>query len=125
MGLDNASKLGTTHDVLNSMQLFGILFKIVFPIIAILVCIELIKIFKQAIKRKMQRDEIRKQQSKEKEKQQKKINTAKKKRKQRINNLYKDNEFLMKQLDGTHEPLDKSAYRDLDISFDRNGKAIK
>lgn len=125
MGLDNAGKLGTTHDVLNSMQLFGILFKIVFPIIAVLVCIELVKIFKQAIKRKMQRDELKKQQAKEKEKQQKKINTAKKKRKQRINNLYKDDAFLMKQLDGTHEPLDKSAYRDLDISFDRNGKVIK
>ncbi len=125
MGLDNAGKLGTTHDVLNSMQLFWILFKIVFPIIAVLVCIELVKIFKQAIKRKMQRDELKKQQAKEKEKQQKKINTAKKKRKQRINNLYKDDAFLMKQLDGTHEPLDKSAYRDLDISFDRNGKVIK
>ena len=46
MGLDNAGKLGTTHDVLNSMQLFGILFKIVFPIIAVLICIELVKIFK-------------------------------------------------------------------------------
>lgn len=31
----------------------------------------------------------------------------------------------MKQLDGTHEPLDKSAYHDLDITFDKNGKAIR
>ena len=125
MGLDNAGKLGTTHDVLNSMQLFTIIFKILFPIIAVLILIELVKIFKQAIKRRIQRNEIKKQQAKEKEKQQKKINTANRKRKQRINNLYKDDKFLMKQLEGTHEPLDKSAYHDLDISFDINGKAIK
>lgn len=125
MRLDEASQLGTTQDVLSSMQLFGIVFKFVFPLIAVLICIELIKIIKKAIKRRMQRNEIKKIQAKEKEKQQKKVEAAKKKRKQKINKLYKDNEFLMKQLDGTHEPLDKSAYHDLDITFDKNGKAIR
>lgn len=125
MRLDEASQLGTTQDVLSSMQLFGIIFKFVFPLIAVLICIELIKIIKKAIKRRMQRNEIKKIQAKEKEKQQKKVEAAKKKRKQKINKLYKDNEFLMKQLDGTHEPLDKSAYHDLDITFDKNGKAIR
>lgn len=125
MRLDEASQLGTTQDVLSIMQLFGIIFKFVFPLIAVLICIELIKIIKNAIKRRMQRNEAKKVQAKEKEKQQKKIEAAKKKRKQKINKLYKDNEFLMKQLDGTHEPLDKSAYHDLDITFDKNGKAIR
>lgn len=125
MRLDEASQLGTTQDVLSSMQLFGIIFKFVFPLIAVLICIELIKIIKNAIKRRMQRNEAKKVQAKEKEKQQKKIEAANKKRKQKINKLYKDNEFLMKQLDGTHEPLDKSAYHDLDITFDKNGKAIR
>lgn len=125
MRLDEASQLGTTQDVLSSMQLFGIIFKFVFPLIAVLICIEFIKIIKKAIKRRMQRNEAKKVQAKEKEKQQKKIEAAKKKRKQKINKLYKDNEFLMKQLDGTHEPLDKSAYHDLDITFDKNGKAIR
>lgn len=125
MRLDEASQLGTTQDVFSSMQLFGIIFKFVFPLIAVLICIEFIKIIKKAIKRRIQRNEAKKIQDKEKEKQQKKIEAAKKKRKQKINKLYKDNEFLMKQLDGTHEPLDKSAYHDLDITFDKNGKAIR
>ena len=125
MRLDEASQLGTTQDVFNSMQLFGIIFKFVFPLIAVLICIEFIKIIKKAIKRRIQRNEIKKIQAKEKEKQQKKVEAAKKKRKQKINKLYKDDEFLMKQLDGTHEPLDKSAYHDLDITFDRDGKAIR
>lgn len=125
MKLDEASRFGDIQDVINNVQLFGILIKIVFPIIAILVSIEIIKMIKRAIKRKMQRDELKKQQKKEKEKQQKKLNSIKKKEKQRIDKLYKDNDFLMKQLEGTHEPLDKSAYRDLDITFDKNGKAIR
>lgn len=125
MRLDEASQLGTTQDVLSSMQLFGIIFKFVFPLIAVLICIELIKIIKKAIKRRMQRNEAKKIQAKEKEKQQKKIDAANNKRKQKINKLYKDDEFLMKQLDDTHEPLDKSAYHDLDITFDKNGKAIR
>lgn len=125
MRLDEASQLGTTQDVINSIQLFGTIFKFVFPLIAVLVCIEIIKIIKKAIKRRAKRNEIKKIQAKEKEKQQQKIEDAKKKRKQKINKLYKDDEFLMKQLDNTHEPLDKSAYRDLDITFDRNGKAIR
>lgn len=125
MRLDEASQLGTTQDVINSIQLFGTIFKIVFPLIAVLVCIELIKIIRKVIKRRAKRNEIKKIQAKEKEKQQQKIEDAKKKRKQKINKLYKDDEFLMKQLDNTHEPLDKSAYHDLDITFDRNGKAIR
>ena len=125
MRLDEASRLGDIHDIITNVQLFGIIFKFLFPLIAVLVCIEIIKMVKKALNRKRQRDELKKQQKKEKEKQQKKINSARKKEKQRINKLYNDNEFLMKQLDGTHEPFDKSAYRDLDITFDKNGKAIR
>lgn len=125
MRLDEASQLGTTQDVFSSIQLFGIIFKFVFPLIAVLVCIEIIKTIKKAIKRRMQHNEIKKIQAKEKEKQQKEIEDTKNKRNLKINELYKDDEFLMKQLDGTHEPLDKSAYHDLDITFDRNGKAIR
>lgn len=115
MRLDEASRLGDIQDIITNIQLFGILIKLVFPIIAVLVCIEIIR---KAAKRKMKRDELKKQQKKE-------IEERQKKEKQRIDKLYEDNDFLMKQLEGTHEPIDKSAYRDLDITFDKNGKAIR
>lgn len=125
MGLNEAGKLGTTQDIFSSMQLFGIIFQFVLPLVAVLVGIEVVKMFKKAFRRKLQRDEIARQQDKEKQKQQKQITNAQKEKQRKINRLFKDDEFLMKQLDGTHEPFDKSAYHDLDLTFDRNGKVIR
>lgn len=125
MRLDEASKLGNLQDIFGSMQLFGFILQIVFPFVAVLISIEVFKAIRKALDRKIQRDEIKRQQNKEKEKHQKQIVNAQKERKKRINKLFKDDEFLMKQLEGTHEPFDKSAYRDLDLTFDRNGKAIR
>lgn len=125
MRLDEASKLGTTQDVFSSMQLFGLIFKIVFPFIAVLVCIEIFKAIRKVLDKKIKRDGLERQKNKEKEKQYKKITNAQKERNKRINKLYEDDEFLIKQLEGTHEPFDKSTYHDLDLTFDKNGKVIK
>lgn len=118
MGLDSASQLGTTQDVMNNIQLFMALFKFVLPIISVLLCIEMIRIIKKAIKKRAELNKNKKKQQEIKEE-------AKKKQKQKIDKLYENDEFLIKQLDGTQEPLDKRAYRELDITFDKKGKVIK
>lgn len=129
MKLNEATDLGTTTDVFNNIQLFGFLFKIIFPIVVVLIVIELIKFTIKAFNYWLKQNEIKKKQLKEKEKQrqkqQEKINLTRQKRKQHIDKLYRDDNFLMKQLDGTHEPIDKSIYHDLDLFFDKSGKVIK
>lgn len=125
MNLNDASNLGNLQDVIFNIQIFGLLMQILFPIVVVLVGIEFFKAIQKAFNKKIKRDEIKRQQQKEVEKQQKKVNLTRQRQKQRINRLYKDDEFLMRQLEGTHEPFDKSAYRDLDLTFDKKGKAIR
>ena len=114
MSLDEASRIGNTQDVINAMKLFIIIFKFVTPFIALLIFIEIVRIINKTSKRKAKQNEIKRKQKKEKDR-----------KKKEIDKLYENDEWLMKRLDDTYEPFDKSAYNRLDLTFDKNGKAIK
>lgn len=109
MEFEGAGRLSTDTDVINIMNLFVFMLKIFLPILILLMTICLIGYIKKLLK-----------QRKEKKKQQK----IKERKQERINKLFENDAFLMKQLNNLTEPEDMSLYRNLYMEFDTNGKVI-
>lgn len=121
MGLEEASNLGTIQDIISQIQLFWVLVFLVSPIIIFLLTIIIIRLVKNILKWKASK---RKHMKKLEEERKKKIKAAKKHRKQLIDKAFQNEKYMMHKLDNIVEPIDKSAYHDLDITFGKDGKTI-
>lgn len=110
MSLDNASNLGTTDDIVNYIEIFIFLIKLISPLLVILILIGIIRYIKKTIDKYKTRKEL--------------IDKKKKDIEEQRNKIFKSDEEMLKRLDNISEPLDKSKYSKLDITFNTNGKAI-
>jgi len=118
MRLEDTSRLGDVQDVIDNIQIFIVLIELISPFLILLICITAFRLIRKALNRRAQQKKIQRKQLAE-------IKAAQKVEKKKIDKLYKNDEFLYKQLDGTKEPYDKSNYSSLDITIDKNGKVIK
>jgi mannitol-specific phosphotransferase system IIBC component len=129
MNIDDAGHIGSASDVLNKAELFGIIIKIISPVLIVLVSLILIKYILKYYKYWSKNRKIEKEQQEEKkkqqEKQQKKKDQLLRKRKQKINKVFNDKELLLNQLNDLKEPQDTERFKSLYVSFDKDGKAIK
>lgn len=121
MSLEQASKFGTIDDVVNMLQLQGVLFYFVLPCLCALLSIYVIR----AIKRKTARKTTRKADRKSDRADKKKQTTPVKNIKHKVSKPFSSTDSMLKQLDNIDEPIIKSEYSNLAINFDKQGRSIK
>jgi hypothetical protein len=121
MSLEQASKFGTIDDVVNMLQLQGVLFYFVLPCLCALLSIYVIREIKRKTARKTTRKADRKSDRADKKKQ----TTTVKNIKHKVSKPFSSADVMMKQLDNLDEPIIKSGYSNLAINFDKQGRSIK
>ena len=121
MSLEQASKFGTIDDVVNMLQLQGVLFYFVLPCLITLLIVYVIR----AIKRKTARKTTRKADRKSDRADKKKQNVSAKDIKHKVSKPFSSTDIMLKQLDNLEEPIIKSEYSNLAINFDKQGRGIK
>ena len=130
MSLEQASKFGTIDDVVNMLQLQGVLFYFVLPCLCVLLSIYVIRAIKRKTARKTnkcakadRKDAVadRKIDTEHKKKQNVSVNYIKHK----VSKPFSSADVMMKQLDNLDEPIIKSEYSNLAINFDKQGRGIK
>lgn len=132
MGIEQASNLGSIDDVVNMIQVFGIITYFVLPFILALLIIYIGRYIKKRSDKK-KAAKLEKEKQLEIEKQAKKIQKEQiekqkiiiKNNRIKANKIFNDKEYMLRQLDDVKEPTIKSEYRNLAINFDKNGKMIK
>lgn len=132
MGIEQASNLGSIDDVVNMIQVFGIITYFVLPFILALLIIYIGRYIKKRSDKK-KAAKLEKEKQLEIEKQAKKIQKEQiekqkiiiKNNRIKANKIFNDKEYMLRQLDDIKEPTIKSEYRNLAINFDKNGKMIK
>jgi len=107
-------------DIIELLNFFLDTLKFAYPILLLLIPIPIIRYICKRIKKYSQ---DKKCEIQEKNKKKKQINKTNNERRKNINKFYKDKDKMLKKLDDISEPIDKSKYRDLNIYFDKNGKA--
>lgn len=123
MSLEQASKFGTIDDVVNMLQLQGVLFYFVLPCLCVLLSIYVIRAIKRKTARKT--NKCAKTDRKLDTEHKKKQTTPVKNIKHKVSKPFSSADVMMKQLDNLDEPIIKSEYSNLAINFDKQGRSIK